>query len=140
MEVSSHTVYVLFNNCKANNIKIPRESHLGSLISQKRALTTEFSQHPSKPLSLPYFFQGPPKNICQAELTDDTHLSVYTISSQPVTESNQHMITMMKGLFDNLAVEEPYPGFNAQLLEILNEADTLHNDADRQELHKVLYK
>ncbi len=34
IEVSSRAVYVLFNNCTAKDLHIPKASHLGWLISQ----------------------------------------------------------------------------------------------------------
>ncbi len=34
IEVSSHAVYVLSNNCMAKDIHVPKASHLGWLISQ----------------------------------------------------------------------------------------------------------
>ncbi len=34
IEVSSHAVYVLFNNCMAQDIHVPKASHLGWLINQ----------------------------------------------------------------------------------------------------------
>ncbi len=41
---------------------------------------------------------------------------------------------------NDLTAEEPYAGFNAQVQQILSEADALHNEADRQGLKEVLHK
>ncbi len=41
---------------------------------------------------------------------------------------------------NDLTAEEPYAGFNAQIQQILSEADALHNEVDRQQLKEVLQK
>ncbi len=41
---------------------------------------------------------------------------------------------------NDLTAEEPYAGFNAQIQQILSEADDLHNEVDRQGLKEGLHK
>ncbi len=41
---------------------------------------------------------------------------------------------------NDITAEEPYAGFNAQVQQILSEADALHNEADCQGLKNVLHK
>lgn len=92
MEVSSRAVYVLFNNCMANEIKIPKASHLGRLISQTfhdleltvpvigpisaQLLPEESVDHrvftaPLKTIAITSILSVPQENVCRAELTDN---------------------------------------------------------------------
>ncbi len=75
------------------------------------------------------------ESVCHSELTDDTHLAVYAVSTQPVTESPTQVTIGAQS-----PSNEPYTGFNAQVQQILSEADALHNEADRQGLTEVLHK
>ncbi len=45
-----------------------------------------------------------------------------------------------QSLSNYLTAEDPYAGFNAQIQQILSEADALHNEVDRQGLKEVLHK
>ncbi len=80
------------------------------------------------------------ESICRSELTDDTHLTVYAVSTQPVTESPTQVTIGAPSPSNDLTAEEPYTGFNAQIQHILSEADALHNEVDRQGLKEVLHK
>ncbi len=80
------------------------------------------------------------ESVCRSELTDDTHLAVYTVSVQPATESPTQVTIGAQSPSNDLTAEEPYAGFNAQVQQILSEADALHNEVDRQGLKEVLHK
>ncbi len=80
------------------------------------------------------------ESVCRSELTDDTHLAVYAVSTQPATESPTQVTIGAQSPSNDLTAEEPYAGFNAQVQQILSEADSLHNEADRQGLKEVLHK
>ncbi len=80
------------------------------------------------------------ESVCRSELTDDTHLAVYAVSTQPATESPTQVTIGAQSPSNDLTAEEPYAGFNAQVQQILSEADALHNEADRQGLKEVLHK
>ncbi len=80
------------------------------------------------------------ESVCHLELTDDTHLAVYAVSTQPKTESPIQVTIGAQSPSNYLTAEEPYAGFNAQIQQILSEADALHNEVDRQGLKEVLHK
>ncbi len=67
-----------------------------------------------------------------------SHLAVYAVSTQPVTESPTQVTIGAQSPSNDLTAEEPYAGFNAQIQQILSEADALHNEVDRQGLKEVL--
>ncbi len=80
------------------------------------------------------------ESVCRSELTDDTHLAVYAVSTQPATESPTQVTIGAQSPSNDLTAEEPYAGFNAQIQQILSEADALHNELDRQGIEEVLHK
>ncbi len=80
------------------------------------------------------------ESVCRSELTDDTHLAVYAVSTQPVTVSPTRMTIRAQSPSNVLTAEEPYAGFNAQIQQILSEADALHSEVDHQGLKEVLQK
>ncbi len=80
------------------------------------------------------------ESVCRSELTDDTHLAVYAVSTQPATESPTQVTIGAQSPSNDLTAEEPYAGFNAQIQQILSEADALHNEVDCQGLKEVLHK
>ncbi len=57
-----------------------------------------------------------------------------------MTESPTQVTIGAQSLSNDLTAEEPYAGFNAQIQQILSEADALHNEVDRQGLKEVLQK
>ncbi len=63
------------------------------------------------------------ESVCRSELTDDTHLAVYAVSTQPATESPTQVTIGAQSPSNDLTAEEPYAGFNAQVQQILSEAD-----------------
>ncbi len=78
--------------------------------------------------------------LVSREVTDDTHLTVYAVSTQPVTESpTQVTIEVPKPLRLTLLQKKPMPG-STQFKQILSEVDALHNGVDRQGLKEVLHK
>ncbi len=80
------------------------------------------------------------ESVCHSELTDDTHLAVYAVSTQPATGSPTQVTIGAQSPSNDSTAEEPYAGFNTQIQQILSEADTLHNEADRQGFKKALQK
>ncbi len=80
------------------------------------------------------------ESICHSELTDDIHLAVYAVSTQPATESPTQATIGAQSPSNDLIAKEPYAGFNAQIQQILSEADAFHNEVDRQGLKEVLHK
>ncbi len=165
MEVSSRAVYVLFNNCTAQDTHVPKANHLGWLISQAfhdfelmvpvigpiptQLMSDEYDgtvtfTKPNEIIAITSILPVSRESVCRSELTDDTHLAVYAVSTQPATESPTHVTTGAQSPSNDLTAEEPYAGFNAQVQQILSEADAnktnLHNEADRQGLKEVLHK
>ncbi len=57
-----------------------------------------------------------------------------------MTESPTQVTIGAQSLSNDLTAEEPYARFNAQIQQILSEADALHNEVDRQGLKEVLHK
>ncbi len=80
------------------------------------------------------------ESVCRSELTDETHLTVYAVSTQPTTESPTQVTIRAQSPSNDSTAEEPYAGFNAQIQQLLSEADDLHNEMDRQGLKEVLHK
>ncbi len=161
MEVSSRTVYVLFNNCTAQDIHVPRANHLGWLIGQAfhdfelmvpvigpiptQLMSDEYDDtvtftKPHEVIAITSILPVSRESVCRSELTDDTHFAVYAISTQPATESPTQVTIGAQSPSNDLTAEESYTGFNAQVQQILSEADALHNEADRQGLKEVLHK
>lgn len=160
MEVSSRAVYVLINNCTAKDSNIPKVSHLGWLINQafhdfeltvpvispipaelmsdECEDTVTFTK-PHEVIAITSILPVSKESVCRSELTDDTHLAVYAVSTQPATESPAH-VTIKAQNPSNDSTEEPYAGSNAQVQQILSEADALHSEMDRQGLKEVLCK
>ncbi len=161
IEVSSRAVYVLFNNCMAQDIHVPKSSHLGWLINQTfhdfeltvpvicpipAQLTSDecndtitFTK-PHEIIAITSILPVSRESVCRSELTDDTHLAVNAVSTQPVTESPTQITIGAQSPSNDLTAEEPFAGFNAQIQQILSEADALHNEVDRQGLKEVLHK
>ncbi len=160
IEVSSHAVYELFNNCTAQDIHVPKASHLGWLINQAfhdfeltvpvicpipAQLTSDecndtitFTK-PHEIIAITSILPVSRESVCCSEVTDDTHLAVYAVSTQPVTESPTQVTIGAQSPSNDLTAEESYAGFNAQIQQILSEADALHNEVDRQGLKEVLH-
>ncbi len=63
-----------------------------------------------------------------------TLTSLYTVSTQPATESPTQVTIRAQSPSNDSTAEEPYAGFNAQIQQILIEADALHNEVDCQGL------
>ncbi len=161
IEVASRAVYVLFNNCMAQDIHVPKASHLRWLINQAfhafkltvpvigpipAQLTSDdyndtitFTK-PHEIIAITSILPVSRENFCRSELTDDTHLAVYAVSTQPVTESPTQVTIRAQSTSNDSTAEEPSAGFNAQIQQILSETDSLHNEVDRQGLKEVLHK
>ncbi len=80
------------------------------------------------------------ESVCRSELMDDTHLTVYAVSTQPATEPPTRVTSEAQSPFYDLTAEEPYAGFNTQIQQILSDADALHDEVERQGLKEVLLK
>ncbi len=95
-------------NCMAQDIHVPKASHLGWLINQAfhdfeltvpvigpipAQLTSDECNDtitfmkPHEIITITSILPVSRKSICCSELTDDTHLAVYAVSTQPATES-----------------------------------------------------
>ncbi|KAL1274379.1 hypothetical protein QQF64_027193 [Cirrhinus molitorella] len=161
IEVTSRAVYVLFNNCTAQDITIPKASHLGWLINHAfhdfeltvpvigpipaQLVSDEYDDtitftRPYETIAITSILPVTKQSVCRSELTNDEHLAVYAISTQPGTAIPEQVSSVTQSPADGPATEEPYAGFNAQIQQILSEADALHDDADRQGLKEVLHK
>ncbi len=158
IEVSSRAVYMLFNNCTAQDIHVPKANHLEWLISQAfhdfelmvpvispipaQLTSDEYDDtvtitKPHEIIAITSILPVSRESVCRSELTDDTHLTVYAVSTQPATESPTQVTIGAQSPSNDLTAEEP---FNAQVQQLLSEADTLHNEADRQGHKEVLHK
>ncbi len=161
IEVSSRAAYVLFNICTAQDIHVPKANHLGWLINQAfhdfeltvpvigpipaQLMSDEYNDtvtftKPHAIIAITSILPVSRVSVCRSELTDDTHLAVYAVSTQPATESPTQVTIRAQNSSKDSAAEEPYAGFNAQIQQILSEADALHNEVDRQGLKEVLHK
>ncbi|KAL1277259.1 hypothetical protein QQF64_023932 [Cirrhinus molitorella] len=94
---------------------------------------------PYKTIAIMSILPATKQSVCRSELTNNAHLAVYAISTQPGTALPERVSSVTQSPADGPATEEPYAGFNAQIQQILSEADALHDDADRQGL-EVLHK
>ncbi len=136
IKVSSRAVYVLFNNCMAQDIHVPKASHLGWLINQAfhdfeltvpvigpipvKLTSDEYNDtiifpKPHEIIAITSILPVSRESVCRSELTDDTHLAVYAVSTQPVTKSPTQVTIGAQSPSNYLTVEEPYAGFNAQM-------------------------
>ncbi|KAL1264159.1 hypothetical protein QQF64_004514 [Cirrhinus molitorella] len=161
IEVTSRSVYVLFNNCTAQDITISKASHLGWLINHAfhdfeitvpvigpipaQLVSDEYDDtitftRPYETIAITSILPVTKQSVCRSELTNDAHLAVYAISTQPGTALPEQVSSVTQSPAGGPATEEPYAGFNAQIQQILSEADALHDDADRQGLKEVLHK
>ncbi len=153
---------MLFNNCTAQDIHVPKTSPLGWLINKAfhdfelrlpvigpipaHHLTSDECndtitfKKPHEIIAITSILPVSRESVCRSELTDDTHLAVYAVSTQPATESPTQVTIGAKSPSNDLTAEEPYAEFNAQIQKILSEADALHNEVDCQGLKEVLHK
>ncbi|KAL1268859.1 hypothetical protein QQF64_034222 [Cirrhinus molitorella] len=135
-EVTSQAVYILFNNCTATPIRLPRGYRAGWLISQNfhdleltipvigpipPQLTSEGSPDdtvftaPFRMVAITSIMPMTKEQVCRTEMTKDC-LSVYTVSCQPTCEVNEITAPVAINETNDATVEEPYPGFEAQIL------------------------
>ncbi len=161
IEVSSRAIYVLFNNCMAQDIHVPKASHLGWLINQAfhdfelmvpvigpipaQLMSDGYNDtitftKPHEVIAITSILPVSRESVCRSELMDDTYLTVYAVSTQPATEPPTRVTSEAQSPFNDLTAEEPYAGFNTQIQQILSDADALHNEVERQGLKEVLLK
>ncbi|KAK2885960.1 hypothetical protein Q8A67_016797 [Cirrhinus molitorella] len=67
-------------------------------------------------------------------------LSVYTVSCQPTCEVNEITAPVAINETNDATMEEPYPGFEAQVQQILKDADAIQDETDLQKLRQILYQ
>ncbi|KAK2876644.1 hypothetical protein Q8A67_020740 [Cirrhinus molitorella] len=79
------------------------------------------------------------EQVCRTEITKDC-LSVYTVSCQPTCEVNEITAPVAINETNDATVEEPYPGFEAQVQQILKDADAIQDETDLQKLRQILYQ
>ncbi|KAF7709993.1 hypothetical protein HF521_016843 [Silurus meridionalis] len=72
--------------------------------------------------------------VCKTELTEDHHLSVYKVSNSPNCETDNATAPLIAHETNGLTTEEPYPGFEAQVQQILKDADAIQDEGDRHRL------
>ncbi len=161
IEVSSRAIYVLFNNCMAQDIHVPKASHLGWLINQAfhdfelmvpvigpipaQLMADGYNDaitftKPHEVIAITSILPVSRESVCRSELMDDIHLTVYAVSTQPATEPPTRVTSEAQSPFNDLTAEETYAGFNTQIQQILSDADALHNEVERQGLKEVLLK
>ncbi len=161
IEVSSRAIYVLFNNCMAQDIHVPKTRHLAWLINQAfhdfelmvpvigpipaQLMSDGYNDtitftKPHEVIAITSILPVSRESVCRSELMDDTHLTVYAVSTQPATEPPTRVTSEAQSPFNDLTAEEPYAGFNTQIQQILSDADALHNEVERQGLKEVLLK
>ncbi len=126
-----HAVYVLFNNCTDQDIHVPKANHLGWLISQAlhdfelmvpvigpipaQLMSDEYDDtvtftKPHEIIAITSILPVSRESICRSELTDDTHLAVYAVLTQPATESPTQVTIGAQSPSNGLTAEEPYAG------------------------------
>ncbi|XDV31948.1 hypothetical protein PO909_002865 [Leuciscus waleckii] len=143
-EVSSRVIYILFNNCTATDISIPKAYRLGWLVSH------DFHDFHDFDLILPIIGPIPPalipeghtdntlftapfqfiaitsvmsvakQHVCRTELIEDQHLAVYTVSHQPVSETDAPAMPVKTNPIDDKPTDEPYQGFESQVQDSLD--------------------
>ncbi len=129
IKVSSHAVYVLFNNSTAQDIHVPKASQLGWLLNQAfhdfelmvpvigpkpAQLMSEESNNtitftkPNEIITITSILPVSRESVSRSELTDETHLAVYAVSTQPATESHTQVTIRAQSPSNYLTAEEPY--------------------------------
>ncbi|RXN11474.1 hypothetical protein ROHU_030002 [Labeo rohita] len=137
IEVTSRALYILFNNCMAMDVRVPKAYRLGWL---RGAQATQWLTVPFKLITILSVVPVVKEQVCRTELTVDQHLAVYTVSSHPTCETDNATAPPTVHQTDDVKTGEPYPGFETQVQQILKDADALQEDADRHKLRQVLYK
>ncbi|RXN14959.1 NYNRIN-like protein [Labeo rohita] len=161
IEVTSRALYILFNNCMAMDVRVPKAYRLGWLVSYDfqdfelvlpvigplpvSMIPEGSSSHtvltvPFKIITILSVVPVVKEQVCRTELTVDQHLAVYTVSSHPTCETDNATAPPTVHQTDDVKTGEPYPGFETQVQQILKDADALQEDADRHKLRQVLYK
>ncbi|RXN36324.1 retrotransposon-derived PEG10 [Labeo rohita] len=161
VEVTSRALYILFNNCMAMDVRVPKAYRLGWLVSYDfqdfelvlpvigplpvSMIPEGSSSHtvvtvPFKIITILSVVPVVKEQVCRTELTVDQHLAVYTVSSHPTCETDNATAPPTVHQTDDVKTGEPYPGFETQVQQILKDADALREDADRHKLRQVLYK
>lgn len=160
-KVVSRVIYVLLNNCTATPIRIPKAYRLGWLVShdfhdfeltlpvigsipaamipEDSADNTVYSA-PFKTIAITSIMPVPTEQVCRTELTGDQQLAVYTVFAQPANDTQESTAPPAADLETGNTTEEPFPGFESQIQQILKDADALKTDTDRLKLRQVLYK
>ncbi len=134
------------------DIHVPKASHLGWLINQAfhdfeltvpvicpipaQLMSDEYNDtitftKPHEIIAITSILPVSRESVCRSELTDDTHLTVYAVLTQPATESPTPVTIGAQSPSNDLTAEEAYAGFNAQIQQILSEAVALHKEVDR---------
>ncbi|KAL1268895.1 hypothetical protein QQF64_034258 [Cirrhinus molitorella] len=161
VEVTSQTVHILFNNCMAMDVRVPKAYCLGWLVCYDfqdfeivlpiigpipaSMIPEGSSGHtvstvPFKIITIISVMPVAKEQVCRTELTGDQHLAVYTVSSHPTCKADSVTFHLTVQKAEDGATGEPYPGFETQVQQILKEADAIQEDADGHKLRQVLYK
>ncbi len=131
IEVSSRVVYVLFNNCTAQDIHVPKASHLGWLINQvfhnfeltvpvigpipAQLTSDEYNDtitfiKPHEIIAITSILPVSRESVCCSKQTDDTELAVYAVSTQPATESPTQVTIRAQSPSNDSLQRNPMPG------------------------------
>ncbi len=150
----------MFNNCTAQDIHVPKANHLGWLISQAfhdfelmvpvigpiptQLMSDEYDDtvtftKPHEVIAITSILPVSRESVCRSELTDDTHLAVYAVSTQPATEPPTQVTIGAQSPSNDLTAEELLCRVQRTSSTDLSEADALHNEADRQGLKRAFH-
>ncbi len=131
IEESSRAVYVLFNNCTAQDIHVPKASYLGWLINQvfhnfeltvpvigpipAQLTSDEYNdtitfRKPHEIIAITSILPVSRESVCCSKQTDDTQLAVYTVSTQPATESPTQVTIRAQSPSNDSLQRNPTPG------------------------------
>ena len=155
LEVRSRSLHILFNNCTAATIRVPKRLILGYLIDYNfydiepqvpvigclpQSLTpdqldpnTAFTA-PSQQIAVTSIAPVPPENVHRMEAANKG-LAIYSIASEP----DDTPLTATGGGTPQTS-SDPYPDFEMQVQQVLSDADALTCDTDRHRLRQLLYK
>ncbi len=147
--VTSRAVYILFNNCTATDVRVPKAHRLGWLVSHDfhdfelilpiigsipDSMIPEgssgyiVSTAPFKVITIISVMPVAKEQVCRTELTEDQHLAVYTVSNHFTCENDNATAPLTAHGTEEVMTEEPYPGFETQVQQILKDADAIQEN------------
>ncbi|KAL6487878.1 hypothetical protein MHYP_G00045040 [Metynnis hypsauchen] len=165
VELRARSTWVLVQNTSTQDITIPRSSPLGWLVSTKfhdfelRIPVIGHIPHPlfPEPAETKVVYTKPTKAIvlfpaleighdavCRIDLADYTHMTlqtatVLTVDLPSETEASTPNLRQSTNGSPE-PQEQPFPGFAAQVDQVIAQADALTTDEEREKLRQVLNK